>query len=246
MGDPKKFRKKYSTPMHPWNKTAIDEEAIIKREYGIRRKKEIYLMRSFLKKYRNIAKRLSIETTSQAEKETAQILGKLQRHGLLTSEAKLNQVSALTLKDVLERRLQSVVFRKGMARSMNQARQFITHRHVFVNGKEITAPSYLLTIEEESNLTFKENSSLASEEHPERVDPKKAIKEEAERLRKETEAIKAASVKDDSAEAIEAEVTGAKAPVKETEVKEAPAKEAEATEAKPEPVKAETAEVKTE
>ncbi len=192
MGDPKKFRKKYQTPMHPWNKAAIDEEAEIKSDYGIRRKKEIYLMQSFLKRYRNIAKRLSTETTDQSVKEAKDVLEKLQRLGLLAESAELNQILALTLKDILERRLQSVIYRKGMARSMKQARQFVTHRHILVSGKEITAPSYLLTLTEEANLSFKDKSSLASETHPERVDPQLAIKEEAERLRKETEELKKA------------------------------------------------------
>lgn len=190
MGDPKRFRKKYSTPMHPWNKAAIDEEAEIKKEYGIRRKKEIYLMDSFLKRYRGIAKRLSIDTTEQGAKEAEASLNKLKRLGLLAQDANLSQVLALTLKDILERRLQTLVFRKGMSRSMKQARQFITHRHVLVNGKEITSPSYLLTLDEEANLTFKEKSSLASEDHPERVDPAQAIKEEAAKLREETKELK--------------------------------------------------------
>ncbi len=195
MGDPKRFRKKYSKPMHPWNKAAIEEEAVIKFEYGIRRKKEIYIMRSFLKHYRDIAKRLSIDTTAQGAKEAQASLDKLKRLGLLASDASLNQVLALTLKDVLERRLQSVVFRKGMSRSMKQARQFITHRHILVSGKEITSPTYLLTIDEESVLSFKENSNLASEDHPERVDPKQAIREEAEKLKRETEELKKAAAK---------------------------------------------------
>ena len=190
MGDPKRFRKKYKTPMHPWNKAAIEEEAQIRKDYGIRRKKEIYLMRSFLKRYRGIAKRLSIDTTAQGAKEAQASLEKLRGQGLLSEDAGLDQVLALTLKDILERRLQSVVYRSGMARSMKQARQFITHRHILVAGKEITAPSYLLTLEEEAALTFKDASSLFDEQHPERVDPKQAIKEEAEKLRKETEELK--------------------------------------------------------
>ena len=99
---------------------------------------------------------------------------------------------------------------------MKQARQFITHRHVTVNGKEITAPSYLLTTDEEANIGFKTTSALSSEEHPERVDPKKAIQEEAQKLREETEKIKAASIPDDSVQAVEAEATGVEAPKSET------------------------------
>lgn len=86
------------------------------------------------------------------------------------------------MKDILERRLQSVVFRRGLARSMKQARQFITHRHVMINHQEITAPSYLVSLEEENQLEFKDNSALASEDHPERVSVIKEIAAEKEAI----------------------------------------------------------------
>jgi len=51
---------------------------------------------------------------------------------------------------------------------MKQSRQFITHGHVLVNGKIITAPSYVVRKSEEGNVSFKQASSLADPEHPER------------------------------------------------------------------------------
>jgi small subunit ribosomal protein S4 len=42
----------------------------------------------------------------------------------------------------LELRLDNVVFRTGFASSRNQARQFVRHGHVAVNGKRVTIPSY--------------------------------------------------------------------------------------------------------
>ena len=124
---------------------------------------------SLLKKYKDIAKKLIASTTEQSKKEEAQVLDKMQRLGLLPSESKLDDILGLELKDALERRLQSIVFRKGLARSMKQARQFITHRHITIKDKEITAPSYLVSLEEENHLGFKGKSALADEEHPERV-----------------------------------------------------------------------------
>jgi len=41
MGDPKQTRKKYATPSHPWNRERIEEERVIKRDYGLKNKKEI-------------------------------------------------------------------------------------------------------------------------------------------------------------------------------------------------------------
>ncbi len=185
MGDPKRFRKKYITPGHPWNKQAIDAEKILVREFGLAKKREIYLANSFIKKYRQIAKSLIVSQTQQGEKEKAQVMQKLQRLGLLPAGAALDDVLSLEVKDLLERRLQTLVHKKGLARSVKQARQFITHRHILVGGKEITAPSYLVSVEEESQLSFKDKSALSSMDHPERVDPNQDIKEEVKALKGE-------------------------------------------------------------
>jgi small subunit ribosomal protein S4 len=170
MGDPKQFRKKYNTPRHPWNKANIESERVVVKEYGLVKKKEIHIANSFIKKYRDIAKRLiATRTLPQAQKEKAQILGKLQELGLLPSGAELEQILGLGLNDVLSRRLQSVVYRKGMARSMSQARQFITHRHILVGDNEISSPSYLVSLAEEGTVSFKQKSALSDAGHPERV-----------------------------------------------------------------------------
>ncbi len=44
----------------------------------------------------------------------------------------------------LERRLDNVVYRLGLASTRAQARQFVTHRHVLVNGRLVTIPSFLV------------------------------------------------------------------------------------------------------
>ena len=106
-------------------------------------------------------------------------MNKFQELGLLQAGSDLSEVLSLNVKDILERRLQSLVHRKNLARSMKQARQFIVHRHIIVNNKEITSPSYLLTMSEEAALGFKGKSSLASEDHPERAQPEPAVPEPA-------------------------------------------------------------------
>ncbi|PIN76886.1 30S ribosomal protein S4 [Candidatus Woesearchaeota archaeon CG10_big_fil_rev_8_21_14_0_10_36_11] len=184
MGDPKKLRKKYETAMHPWIKKNIDEEKILRREYGLRNKKEILKVSSFLKKYKNIAKKLTTVKSSQGEREKKQVLEKLQKLGLLPVGAELDQILNLHVKHVLERRIQSVLFQKHLAQSMKQARQFITHRHVSIGDKEITSPSYILSLEEEAQLQFKPSSGLADENHPERAHEIKEIQKEKELIKK--------------------------------------------------------------
>ncbi|MBI4152281.1 30S ribosomal protein S4 [Candidatus Woesearchaeota archaeon] len=169
MGDPKQYRRKYETPLHPWNKTVIETEKVLVRDFGLKNKHEIHIANSFLRRYKILAKKFIALTTAQAEKEKSQILDKLFRTGIIAQGAGLDQILGLELKDILERRLQSQIYRKGFARTMKQARQFITHRHILIGNKEITSPSYLVSRADESMLAFKTASPLATEDHPERT-----------------------------------------------------------------------------
>ena len=49
------------------------------------------------------------------------------------------------LMTLLERRLDSVIFRMGLARTRREARQVVDHKHILVNGKVINVPSYLVS-----------------------------------------------------------------------------------------------------
>ena len=51
-------------------------------------------------------------------------------------------ITGENLLRLLELRIDNVVFRAGFASSRNQARQFVRHGHVLVNGKRVTIPSY--------------------------------------------------------------------------------------------------------
>jgi small subunit ribosomal protein S4 len=154
MGDPVKKRKKYMTPTHPWQKDRIEEERELKRKYGLKNKKEIWKAQSLLRNMRGQARKLLAATSAQAEKETNDFLNRLKNLSILKDEDDLDAVLALNIQDVLDRRLQSLVIRKGMAKTANQARQIISHGHVMVNGKRVTAPSFLVRKEEEETITF--------------------------------------------------------------------------------------------
>jgi|SRR3989339_1207847 len=184
MGDPKKLRKKYSTPKQIWNAKSIELEAVLLKEYGLKNKTELWKMNSFLKKYKDIAKKLISIKNNQGEVERKQMLDKLQTLGLIQSESGLDSVLSLEPKDIMERRLQSLVFRHHLARSMKQARQFIVHRHIFVGDKKITFPSYLVSRVEETQLKYDPHSSLSETDHPERTNLSIGIHEEAEAIRK--------------------------------------------------------------
>jgi len=176
MGDPKKPKKKYSTPGHPWEKTRIEEEKIILKEYGLSNKKELWKLESVLKNFKSQIKKLASLKGKQAEREKAQQTNRLLSLGLVKQDAQLGDVLGLKLKDIMERRLQTLVFKKELSRSIKQARQFIIHGHIFVGGKKITVPNYLVKVTEEASITFDPKSSLSDELHPERIQLKKVEK----------------------------------------------------------------------
>jgi small subunit ribosomal protein S4 len=175
MGDPRKIKSKYSKPGHPWQKERIEEEHLIRREYGLKNKTEIYRARSTLKTFADLAKKLIAARGEQADKERQQLLSRLARLGLIKQGAQLDDVLGLQLKNILERRLQTMVFRKGLARSVNQARQFIVHEHIMVANRSVSSPGYHVPIADEGSLAFVSNSTLGNTAHPERALPPKKI-----------------------------------------------------------------------
>ncbi len=56
----------------------------------------------------------------------------------------------------LERRLDNVIYRLKMATSREQARQLVVHGHILVNGKKVSSPSYLVSINDEISLILKD------------------------------------------------------------------------------------------
>lgn len=169
MGDPRRQRRKFSKPTHPWHKERIGEEKELVKKYALKNKKEIWKMTSIVKGFADQARKLVTSTTKQAEKEKIQLLTKLARLGLVKQTAKIEDVLEIKIEDILRKRLQTKVFEKGFARSAKQARQFIVHGHVTIGDKKITSPSYIVSVDEEPKIGFISSSGLSSPEHPERT-----------------------------------------------------------------------------
>ena len=175
MGDPKKARKKYSTPTHPWKKDRIELEKALTKEYKFKNKKEIWKISSLLKNYSKQAKDSIVATTKQAEIQKKNLIDKLTKLGLIQQGGQIDDILSLTIRDLCNRRLQTLVVKKGLARSLGQARQFIVHGHICIGSSKITSPSYLISVEEESQLCYTSSSALTNDEHPERFVEKKVI-----------------------------------------------------------------------
>jgi small subunit ribosomal protein S4 len=147
MGHPRRQKKKYESPKRPYDKTRIELENKIKSEFGIRRKHEIRRAESILREYRRRARDLQAKMD---EKEKNNLFEKLNNIGLSCSS--LEDVLEIRLEHILARRLQTVVYKKGIANSPNHARQLITHGHISVGDKKILWPSYIVKRAEENKI----------------------------------------------------------------------------------------------
>jgi len=169
MGDPRRLKKTYEGPRHPWQEERMAVEKVLFRDYSLKNKRELHKITSKAKTFTDIAKQLTARTGNQADVERKQLFSVLHGFGLCGGSTNLDDVLGLGTKDLLERRLQTIVFRRGFARSMKQARQFIAHQHVSINGTIVTAPNYLVRVLEESQIAFVPTSAFAKDDHPERV-----------------------------------------------------------------------------
>lgn len=181
MGDPRKQKNKFQRPSHPWQKARIEEEKVIFNDYGLKNKTEIWKVKSILKNFNQQAKRLITAGGKQAELEQQNLIRRLQRLGLLQSDANLDAILGLTPRNLFDRRLESVVHRKGLSQSMRQARQFITHGHVAIGNKKITAPGYFVRVEEENLIQISGNSVLQTDGHPAMIRHVKKIVEKVKK-----------------------------------------------------------------
>ena len=169
MGDPKKQKKKYTTPKFPWRSDILQSELKIMGEYGLRNKRELWRHKTMLSRFRGIARSLLGKPAEERVKLESQLLRKLKRYGILSENAVLDDVLDLTVEDILERRLQTLVFRKGLAKTIYQARQLITHGHIAIGDRRVFSPSYLVQVDEEDKITYAPLSPLANPEHPIRL-----------------------------------------------------------------------------
>jgi small subunit ribosomal protein S4 len=180
MGDPKFPRRSYDTPSHPWQGERIKEEAILVKQYGLKSKKELWKAKTIIREMRKQSRDLQARLRTgedQARIETENLLHKCARIGLLPVEGtRLDDVLGLSDIALLERRLQTMVFAKGLAATVGQARQFIVHGHVCIDEQKVTIPGYLVTRADEDKIILNPRSPIADEMHPLKQVHKEAAK----------------------------------------------------------------------
>ena len=145
----KRKHKKYSKPKRPFDKQRIDEEAKIKKEFGLKNKKEIWKADAKINSFRERAKKL-VSASPEEQKKLFDMLNKI---GLKVSS--IADVLSLQATDYLKRRLQTVLVSKKLATTSKLARQLITHKKVMVEGDVVNKPSYIVPVELEGKITLK-------------------------------------------------------------------------------------------
>jgi len=145
----KRKHKLYSKPKKSFDKQRIIEEAKIKEEFGLKNKREIWKAEEKVKKIRERAKNM----IPSEEQEKEAYFKKLNKMGFNVKT--IGEVLSLTKNDILNRRLQTFVFTKGLASTQKAARQLIAHKKIVVGNKVINAPSYLVPKDLEEKIKIK-------------------------------------------------------------------------------------------
>ncbi len=144
---------KAETPRRVWDADRIKNESQLKTEYGLRRTRELWSAVSELKKARRTA-RAMLSLGEAGREKGMQVIDKLQRLGIAKGDMRLEDVLGLSIRDYLERRLQTLVQRKGLGRTAKQSRQLIVHGFIAVGGRCVTIPSYMVTLAEEPTISY--------------------------------------------------------------------------------------------
>lgn len=155
----RRSRKKYEKPTHPFQAERIRYEHKLVSKYGLKNKREIWKAESVARRFRRMARQIiSQEAAGKDIKiQKEQLFNRVKRLGLIKGKVKLDDILGLTVEDILDRRLQTIVYHK-LANTPKQARQLIVHKHIQIDGKRISAPGYLVKKEEEAKIGFWPNS----------------------------------------------------------------------------------------
>jgi small subunit ribosomal protein S4 len=183
MGDPRRLRKKYRAPKKLWDKLRIAEEKKLKTMYGLDSVKSLWIAREELRKVRREARKSLGMPEEEREKVIKKLAKKLSRLNILPENASVDDILSLDVRAILERRLQTLVYRKGLAKTIKQARQLITHGFIAINGKRVKSPSYLVTKEEENLIGYHKDpsnifKSITKEENREQEEDNENVSED--------------------------------------------------------------------
>merc|ERR1711931_19785 len=158
---PNKTSKTYTTPRRPFEKERLDQELKLIGEFGLRNKREVWRVKLALAKIRKSARILLTLEEKDPRRlfEGNALLRRLVRIGVLDeSKMKPDYVLGLSIEDFLERRLQTQVFKLGLAKSIHHARVLIRQRHIRVRKQLVNVPSFIVRLDSQKHIDFSLNS----------------------------------------------------------------------------------------
>lgn len=135
-----------------WNSARIQREHELKSKYGLKNLRELWILNSELRRIKQNVRNVLAGRAS--EKVGKEIIARLSRYNVVKNDATPDDLLVVDVEALLERRLQTVVFRKGLAKSLRQARQLVAHGLISVNGKRLSSPGHLVLASEESAIGY--------------------------------------------------------------------------------------------
>ncbi len=146
------------------NKVIIDHEHEIKERYGLRNLRELWTASTEVSRIRRNAREvLSNKATAKVGKD---IIARLSKYNIVGKDAKVDDLLGITAEAILNRRLQSIVLKAGLSKTIKQSRQLITHGFISINGRKVKSPGYLVTSEEEPRIGYYKPINLNTEPQP--------------------------------------------------------------------------------
>ncbi len=151
-------KKLFVRPKKAYEKSRIYEENSLVKKYGLKNKREIWKTSAKINYFRTRAKSLA----NASHEEQKVFLNKLNLIGLKVNS--LEDVLALKVEDLLNRRLSTIVASKKISQTPKHARQMIIHKKILVNNKVVNSPSYIVSVEEESLIKLKHSNKKVAKE----------------------------------------------------------------------------------
>ncbi len=153
MGAPKRNRKKYEKPNDIRNMERIKSDHALVEQYGLKNLKELWKVQTEISRLRRNVREMLSGNEKYKSMEGA-MMARLKRLGIASDATTLDNLLDLNEQSLLERRLQTLVFKNGLARSLKQARQLIVHGYIAINGKRVNRPGYLVDTSEEKMIGY--------------------------------------------------------------------------------------------
>merc|ERR1712234_87033 len=170
--------KTFVTPSRCYEKARLDQELKLVGEYGLRNKREVWRVKLAVAKVRKVARTLLTLDEKDPKRlfEGNALLRRLVRVGVLEeNQMKLDHVLGLKIENFLERRLQTQVFKLGLAKSIHHARVLIRQRHIRVRKQVVNIPSFVVRLDSQKHIDFSLKSPFGGG-RPGRVKRKNAKK----------------------------------------------------------------------